>query len=483
MSDEPQPQPEVARADATAPRQLRLRSVAIAIACLGALIWTARVVWENRDLDHSIVRESARATRSGDTTVRLTAVRDLGRFGSKAREVAMPALLASTKDQDAEIRSMAAEGLGQVAFDASDARTTAVALTELSKDSDPRVRLSTVVAYRMLVGSPRAGGQPPMEPGTALNGLLGLIGDSDDGVRGAAFTGLGVAGSKGAEPPSQLIAALDDPSPAIRASAFSAISQFSKGLDPLIPALLKAVEQAAPANRPAYSRAIRNMKPPAITAAIKPVLAEAIAGSNPTVRCRAIDLLVQLGPEAAPMIPTLIKIVNESTDPAPDGRGTDDPARSAASALGELAPGTDQADKAVAALIAVLQRGEPARRRAATGALAKFTQRAAVAVPGLVERLKKSVSSEISIPDGTSTCEALCQIAPGTDKADEAVAALLAATDADAPRVRVAAVEALAFFPANAPKILPHLKELESDTSREVRAAVAETTGYLQPSK
>jgi hypothetical protein len=113
----------------------------------------------------------------------------------------------------------------------------------------------------------------------------------------------------------------------------------------------------------------------------------------------------------------------------------------------------------------------------------KFTQRAAVAVPNLVERLKKSVSSEVSIPDGTSTCEALCQIAPGTDKADEAVAALLAATDADARQVRVAAVEALAFFPANAAKILPHLKELESDTSREVRAAVADTTGYLQPSK
>src|SRR5690348_9050497 len=107
MSDDTNPGQAATRSS----RRGGIRSLVLLIVSCGALFWMARVIWENRDLDHYVARSSVQALRSRDAAERLAGARDLGRLGSSAREVAVPALIAALKDSDANVRATAAESL------------------------------------------------------------------------------------------------------------------------------------------------------------------------------------------------------------------------------------------------------------------------------------------------------------------------------------------------------------------------------------
>src|SRR5262245_26483198 len=132
----PQPRPGVhARR-----RRMGVAALMVLVACAGALLWTSRVAWENRDRDHATAQAAARATRSWDLVERLSAIRDLGRFGSEAQDIALPALISALEDDaDADARAAAAEALTAFTSDAAGSRTAAAALLGSLKDRRPAV--------------------------------------------------------------------------------------------------------------------------------------------------------------------------------------------------------------------------------------------------------------------------------------------------------------------------------------------------------
>ena len=145
------------------------------------------------------------------------------------------------------------------------------------------------------------------------------------------------------------------------------------------------------------------LKPPAISAAIVPALTTALASRDRDVRSLVVSLLVRIGRENGAVIQALIKMLEEPIDPRPANPQADDPLRAAWQGLGELAPATPWADETIAALTDFVRRGHPGRASAAAGALGRFGQDAAAAVPALIERLRETTSAPVSYSDGESS--------------------------------------------------------------------------------
>ena len=149
-------------------------------------------------------------------------------------------------------------------------------------------------------------------------------------------------------------------------------------------------------------------------------------------------------------------------------------------ALGQIAPGTARADEAIAGLADALRRAHPRRRAPLVDALSQFKQVATAATPALVEVLMRTLPSEPNAQDGgVETATALGRIAPGTNRADEAVEALNAALEARSDDTRFAAIRSLGRFGADAIPALPRLRKLENDPHREVKAAAAALVAKL----
>ena len=86
--------------------------------------------------------------------------------------------------------------------------------------------------------------------------------------------------------------------------------------------------------------------------------------------------LGKFGPDAEEAVPVLIKVL---TDAAPEG--TFEREASAAQALGKIAPETPSADKAIAALLPLLDSKRPLSQSSAIEALSQFGPKAAAAIP------------------------------------------------------------------------------------------------------
>jgi HEAT repeat protein len=399
----------------------------------------------------------------------------------------VPALIAALKDPEAEVRAAAAQGLGQVVSDPAAAGAAVRALVNTMGDGDPTVRIASVDALRAIASIRRAAKRPPLDAGRALDVLLALLRDGDAGVRSAAVGAIGPVGQAAAVgPPPMLVALLDDPSADLRGAAALAIADFKQGLDPLIPRLLRLLEQDGSGPGSVYSRALYGLVSPpvpaAITPAILPALAETLKSRDREVQCVTITFLAKLGAEAQGMIPALIRTMNEAIDSDPGEFGRREPSNTAARALGEIAPGTSRADEAIAALSDVLRRGHARRRGSAAYALSRFSQGAAAAIPALVEVLRRTLPSDPSALDGgVATAEALGEIAPGTDRADEAVEALGAALEARSEYTRLAAIKSLRRLGAAAAPALPRLRKLQNDPRPQVSAAAAAALAELAP--
>ncbi len=479
MPDDHCPRPEEARR--TRRRQLGTLSLMIVIVLCGVVV-CSRIIWESRDLDNVVVRDSARTLRSRDRAERISAALDLGRFGSGAPEVAVPALIGGLKDPDADVRGAAAEALGRMVSDPIAALAAAKALSNSLRDGEPVVRIASASALGTLASAKRSAGRPPLDPGLALAALAGLLGDRDAGVRSAALRALDLVGPEaGVAPPATLVAALDDPSADNRAAAATAITSFKHGLDSLIPLILRSMEHEEPRRRAEYRRALERVNSPAITAAIIPALTQALERPDPDVRYGAVSLLVVLGPDAEAAIPALIRTLTDSIDSDAAEPSGEDPARTAAWALGEVAPSTDRADEAIAALTSVLPRAGPARRNAVAYALGQFSRSAAVAIPALIDVLRQTQATDASVADGDSAAFALGQIAPGTASADEAIAALTVALDASSRYTRIVAIKSLLRFRPVSVQALPRLQRLATDPDAEIRAAAAAAVVALAP--
>ena len=113
----------------------------------GAVLWTARIVWENR---HPAIA-AARGLKAGSAPERLAAVRNLTDAGVTDTAVAIPRLTSALNDPDAGVRTATVESLGlliaySIRSRASEreARAAVPALLDSLKDSQAAVRIAAI---------------------------------------------------------------------------------------------------------------------------------------------------------------------------------------------------------------------------------------------------------------------------------------------------------------------------------------------------
>jgi HEAT repeat protein len=468
----------------TTPRsrwQIALRTFIMLVGGCGVLGWIAYAVWEQNRPGRAAIR----AMQSRNSSERRDAIDALQFDGPGDCEIAIPLLVAALGDADVKVRAAAAAALGRIGTGTATAgtqpealRTAILGLLGAIRDPDPDVRNAAVIALGFVAGS----------NGEAIAALVArLLGDRDAEVRLAALGVLAaISRQTEVDPPKELVAALEDQSAGNRATAVTALTGFRRGLDPSIPTLFRILEHDEEQVRAACAHALERVGPPAISATAVPALIVALHRPDRRLRAVACSVLMHLGAEARAAVPALIAVAREKRGDLPNSdHAAEDLGNLAIQALGRIAPGTDSAGEAVAALTEILRAQDASQWGSAVDALESFGQAAAPAIPELVRALRKSfVSGQPFIGSGTAAT-ALGKIAPGTPLAGEAIAALVESLRAGPPDVQGHAADALADFgPAAAPAI-PELVRMLQDPSDPARwsypEGAARALGLIAP--
>ena len=97
--------PEVKRG----PRcQMGLRGLIALVACCALILWTARVVWQNRDPflaeERALEARARQSLRLPNTTSRVAAIQALGRLSYSDSAIAVRSLTEMLDDQDPKVR-------------------------------------------------------------------------------------------------------------------------------------------------------------------------------------------------------------------------------------------------------------------------------------------------------------------------------------------------------------------------------------------
>jgi HEAT repeat protein len=489
------------------PRSLQtsVRVTIVLVVCCAAIFWACRMVWES----YYPMRGVTRRLGSWDSAQRVTAIRDLTELGAGSSGEAIGVLIPLLKDPVASVRAEAAGALGVVGSyavrsHAEEAGAATRTLLESLKDPATSVKVAATGALRILVGSmpsisrqgstnaSKGASSPPttIDTKAVVAAFRGLLDDQDGQVRQAALLGLATIGPPVlGEPPEALFATVESDLETDRTGAIAALSSFPRGLDRLIPMLLRHLERDEPQVRESCAHALGRIQSSALTSAVVPDLVNGLGSRDRNVRTHIITLLGGIHPDAPSVVPALIKVLREPIDS--DGRTMGNggsisytgPAHDAARALSAIAPGTSMTEVSITALSEVVQSGPDQRRGSAADALGRFGPSAVRAVPALIAMLEKAGKSEVRNSDGRSAARALGQIAPGTPAAASASAALTAALTAKAISTREAAIEELPRFGSGATAALPLLVDLkEKDPIPAVRQAAAAAIDALKDS-
>ena len=204
-----------------------------------------------------------------------------------------------------------------------------------------------------------------------MDALVDMLGDRDAAVRGAVIEAM-ASHPEGSDPPKVLAEGLKDESAENRAAAIMLLHSFRRGLDPWVPILLRLAEHDSdPLVREWCFKTLRDdVRPPAVSAAVVPVLTASLKSADAKVRSQVVYLLGEFRGDAGEAIPELRRILNEPPAPevAPFGGLTNefDPGTAAAWALCRIAPGSPAEEEVIAALIEVARSGSLSRQVWAT---------------------------------------------------------------------------------------------------------------------
>jgi HEAT repeat protein len=473
------------------------RTLMLLIGTIGAVVWAARIILDTAAPAHQWAREIRQGTidRRQEAALRLRDVAP-GELG-----VAVPALAAALRDDDESVVVAAAESLGQVgqasirAGDAEAARTAVEALAVALGDQRPGVRTAAVGGLSNAIG---AGPLEARSAGAIITALVGLLRDESPEIRSMAAGAFRPVGQHNPiPPPAGLVAALEgDRSAAVRTSAAHSLGQFRAGRDAATLALIRALGADEPQVRAACDEALNNLrlsKGQRRSVALVPALIVALAGRERRARYHVAAILGEIGSGAVTAVPALVGMLTEPADPELSRGRIDpiswDPACQAASALGDVAPGTPRAGDAVGALVEVFRTPGLSRRRAmAAQALVGFDPKdIEPAMPVLLAVLSET-AGDIG-PPAPSVCIALGRAAAATKRSAEAVAVLTKALDSGWEYTRCEAAGALAGFGGRASTAVPRLRALATgDKHRFVRDAassalstIVETADRLGP--
>ena len=180
---------------------------------------------------------------------------------------------------------------------------------------------------------------------------------SADAARRAAACREAARDPAGALLAEALVAALDDPQPAVARAAAAALVELARASGGVLPLLKRALRSAAPRARIRAALALARLEPPA--PALLPPLVDALAAPDGDLRWSAARVLVEMGRLHGEVLGVLLGLVATAGQPAAR--------RMASFALRELAPDRPEAARV---LLAATRDGDAAVRRAAVVALA-----------------------------------------------------------------------------------------------------------------
>lgn len=465
-------------------KPFRAQTLLALLLCGGALYWAYRTTKDGmRPVNHW-----AKQIRSSDAEERQAAARQLGDSDEVDLEIALPALLAAMDDQETVVRAEAASGLGTATVTAmkkperqAEVKEAARVLTRALVDPDSEVRTSAAYALGQIAEESK-GREFPADPASVASAMVGLLSDPSIMIRDTAGRSIAlVAGKAPLEPPPALVEGLGKwPLKESREAAALALGSFRAGVAPTVAALTRALDDKEPEVRSAAAVSLR-------------LFGADAAGAIPS-------LVKNLGdPYVPPQVPRFA--VMKMGSRADGGLGatavddgddnSTDPAMQAARAIGligqaQVQKGTNPGDDVVEALTRALHSDRQALRDAASAALRRIGKGASAAIPGLIRELVDSTSKE-GPGFGPTAAVALGDIAPGTDRAGEAIASLASAIDANDPEIRTAAVEALGKFGSAASAALPRLREIAEGKDPDaglvaaVRTASDRIEGKISP--
>lgn len=348
--------------------------------------------------------------------VRRLAVTTLGRIGPEAED-AVPDLVALLRDTQGGLQDEATDALASIGAPAIAALGQA-----LKQRDDPALRKLAILALAR-VGKP------------AVPLLAGVLSDPDASVRLQAVTALGRIGPDAVE---AVILAFKDDDAEVRQEAARVLGSMDKNDKGVVPALIKAMRDPAPAVRGQASMALQALRPDAqaVLAELTPLLDD----RNLDVRLAGIRFLGEFGPLAVSRLAVLLK------DPEPAIW------REASSTLEKVsAP-----EKVLfPALVPLLTDENATTRQNAVNILWRC---GAPAVPHLLRALKD--------PAPTVRLAAVRSLDKGTADTKVIFPALVQALGDEHPAVRGSAASTLGRFGTPA---LPHLAEALKDRDFGVR--------------
>ena len=263
---------------------------------------------------------------------------------------------------------------------------------------------------------------------------------------------------------------MKDESAGVRASAFVALTNFRRGLDPWIPSLLQMIEKDKdPAFRAALRRTEVGIHPPGVSAAVIPTLIAALQSPDEQVRDMACRVLMTFGSEARAAVPALIAMAREEwSDSAAVDRRILALDRSAIQALSRIALKTESAGRVIAVLTELIQETSPNRSAAAVAALGEFGPDAESAVAALIRALSwKPPPTTNSLVDPAVVIKVLNRIAAGPKSAGVVIAGLRGVVRAGRPGIRSDAADALGGFGPAAESAVPDLILAIEEAARE----------------
>jgi HEAT repeat protein len=476
--------------------RLGIRTLLVLVAVCGGSLWVARSYLEARDP----VRTMARMLRTGSAPQRVVAADVLGRLGAPNLDLSLRSLFeAMERDERAEVRAASAVAVGRLAalvppgsLDEGWVDQAISALVRALTDPRAEVRAAAAGALGSLYESLKA--RPPAEPAIVresaprrapdvIEALAARLRDRDDLVRLRAAEALRhVCPFASLDPPVELLSAIsNEPSVDVRAAAILASRGFPSGVDDILPRLFRAYEEGKPKVGSACSAVLFPMVP---SSRLVPFLIERLDSPNRNVRWMAANTLGRMS-AAVPAIPKLIELLDEPAEDAlPRGpnwsliSGADpsftDPACRACWALGRLGPGSAVESEVVSALSRTASTPPGWRQVHAVEALGGFDASALPAVPALIAALKQAIETPGESVLGERAATALGKIAPETDQAPAAMAALLGAARPENDRIGVRAVLALGQFGPAALPAVPRLDALRDGPEPSLREAATD---------
>ncbi len=274
---------------------------------------------------------------AADATLRLQAIRALSNIGPEAKD-ALPTVTKALRDRDARVRARAAFALGEIAVDPQVAPPLIAAL----RDSDRSV---CVQAANSLI---RIG--PAAVPFLAEG-----LSDQHSRARYWSAYALGMIGPEAKEAVPALTRALKDQERSVHMMAAATLGEIGCEAGPAVAGLMADLKDTQQEVRTQAALSLAAIGQPAV-----PHLVEAAVRGDSTLQTKALFVLGMIGADAKEAVPALMEIA----------KGKDSTRRALACvALGQIGP---EAQKSVPTLTSLLNDKEVKVRVAAALALARI---------------------------------------------------------------------------------------------------------------